>query len=245
MLNTIVAESIDRISGELEKLSKEEFNSGLQHLLSRIISAHKRIIFNGNGYTDEWKKEAAKRGLPNAATTMEALRCLTGEENIAMFEKYHVYNRRELESRYEVFLEDYHNKIRIEGETALEIAGCMVQPAVAKEFAMLTGALADAETAGVSAGLAGLRKSAGELGTALDELSDHCGYERAAERRGQTRTDRSRRQVAAAQIPRNALYLLNRPLHRSCSRLLPGTGTFEPITYGRTRCRTRSNMNVR
>ena len=174
MLNTIVAESIDRISGELEKLSKEEFNSGLQHLLSRIISAHKRIIFNGNGYTDEWKKEAAKRGLPNAATTMEALRCLTGEENIAMFEKYHVYNRRELESRYEVFLEDYHNKIRIEGETALEIAGCMVQPAVAKEFAMLTGALADAETAGVSAGLAGLRKSAEELGTALDELSAKC-----------------------------------------------------------------------
>ena len=174
VLNTIVAESIDRISGELEKLSKEEFNSGLQHLLSRIISAHKRIIFNGNGYTDEWKKEAAKRGLPNAATTMEALRCLTGEENIAMFEKYHVYNRRELESRYEVFLEDYHNKIRIEGETALEIAGCMVQPAVAKEFAMLTGALADAETAGVSAGLAGLRKSAGELGTALDELSAKC-----------------------------------------------------------------------
>ena len=174
VLNTIVAESIDRISDELEKLSKEEFNSGLQHLLSRIISAHKRIIFNGNGYTDEWKKEAAKRGLPNAATTMEALRCLTGEENIAMFEKYHVYNRRELESRYEVFLEDYHNKIRIEGETALEIAGCMVQPAVAKEFAMLTGALADAETAGVSAGLAGLRKSAGELGTALDELSAKC-----------------------------------------------------------------------
>ena len=174
VLNTIVAESIDRISDELEKLSKEEFNSGLQHLLSRIIYAHKRIIFNGNGYTDEWKKEAAKRGLPNAATTMEALRCLTGEENIAMFEKYHVYNRRELESRYEVFLEDYHNKIRIEGETALEIAGCMVQPAVAKEFAMLTGALADAETAGVSAGLAGLRKSAGELGTALDELSAKC-----------------------------------------------------------------------
>ena len=174
VLNTIVAESIDRISGELEKLSKEEFNSGLQHLLSRIISAHKRIIFNGTGYTDEWKKEAAKRGLPNAATTMEALRCLTGEENIAMFEKYHVYNRRELESRYEVFLEDYHNKIRIEGETALEIAGCMVQPAVAKEFAMLTGALADAETAGVSAGLAGLRKSAEELGTALDELSAKC-----------------------------------------------------------------------
>ena len=174
VLNTIVAESIDRISDELEKLSAEEFNTGLQHLLSRIIAAHKRIIFNGNGYTDEWKEEAAKRGLPNAATTMEALRCLTKEENIAMFEKYHVYNRRELESRYEVFLEDYHRKIRIEGETALEIAGCMVQPAVAKEFAMITEALANAKTAGVAAGSAGLQKSAEELGTALDELTIKC-----------------------------------------------------------------------
>ena len=174
VLNTIVAESIDRISDELEKLSAEEFNTGLQHLLSRIIAAHKRIIFNGNGYTDEWKEEAAKRGLPNAATTMEALHCLTKEENIAMFEKYHVYNRRELESRYEVFLEDYHRKIRIEGETALEIAGCMVQPAVAKEFAMITEALANAKTAGVAAGSAGLQKSAEELGTALDELTIKC-----------------------------------------------------------------------
>ena len=174
VLNTIVAESIDRISDELEKLSAEEFNTGLQHLLSHIIAAHKRIIFNGNGYTDEWKEEAAKRGLPNAATTMEALRCLTKEENIAMFEKYHVYNRRELESRYEVFLEDYHRKIRIEGETALEIAGCMVQPAVAKEFAMITEALANAKTAGVAAGSAGLQKSAEELGTALDELTVKC-----------------------------------------------------------------------
>ena len=161
VLNTIVAESIDRISDELEKLPKEEFNTGLQHLLSRIISAHKRIIFNGNGYTDEWKAEAARRGLPNAATTMDALRCLTKEENIAMFEKYRVYNRRELESRYEVFLEDYHRKIRIEGEIALEIAGSMVQPAVAKEFGMIAKALADAKAAGIASGLAGLEKCAG------------------------------------------------------------------------------------
>ena len=174
VLNTIVAESIDRISDELEKLPKEEFNTGLQHLLSRIISAHKRIIFNGNGYTDEWKAEAARRGLPNAATTMDALRCLTKEENIAMFEKYRVYNRRELESRYEVFLEDYHRKIRIEGEIALEIAGSMVQPAVAKEFGMIAKALADAKAAGIASGLAGLEKCAGELGSGLDELSVKC-----------------------------------------------------------------------
>lgn len=174
VLNTIIAESIDRISDELEKLPKEEFNTGLQHLLSRIISAHKRIIFNGNGYTNEWKVEAARRGLPNATTTMDALRCLTKQENIAMFEKYHVYNKRELESRYEVFLEDYHRKIRIEGEIALEIASNMIKPAVVKEFGVVVKTLKNTKKVGIESGLAGLETCANELGDGLDELSAKC-----------------------------------------------------------------------
>ena len=74
---------------------------------------------------------------------MEALRCLTNPENIAMFEKYGVYNRRELESRYEVFLEDYHRRIKIEGEIALEIAESMIRPTVTAEFSRTAGALDD------------------------------------------------------------------------------------------------------
>ena len=163
VLNTIVAESLDRISDELEKLKPADFHAGLQVLLTKIIREHKRIIFNGNGYTEEWKAEAAKRGLPNAATTMEALRCLTNPENIAMFEKYGVYNRRELESRYEVFLEDYHRRIKIEGEIALEIAESMIRPTVS--------ALAAAKAAGVTNGIAGLEKSVAVLGTGLDQLA--------------------------------------------------------------------------
>ena len=171
VLNTIVAESLDRISDELEKLKPADFHAGLQVLLTKIIREHKRIIFNGNGYTEEWKAEAAKRGLPNAATTMEALRCLTTPANIAMFEKYGVYNRRELESRYEVFLEDYHRRIKIEGEIALEIAESMIRPTVTAEFSRNVSALAAAKAAGVTNGIAGLEKSVAVLGTGLDQLA--------------------------------------------------------------------------
>lgn len=159
---------------------------------------------------------------------MDALRCLTKEENIAMFEKYRVYNRRELESRYEVFLEDYHRKIRIEGEIALEIAGSMVQPAVAKEFGMIAKALADAKAAGIASGLAGLEKWRRGTRFRLDELSVKCEALRTAlggcheeiiaamndpaAHRGQARTARPRRQLAAAQIPRDAVHLLTRPV---------------------------------
>lgn len=102
---------------------------------------------------------------------MEALRCLTNPENIAMFEKYGVYNRRELESRYEVFLEDYHRRIKIEGEIALEIAESMIRPTVTAEFSRTAGALAAAKAAGVTNGIAGLEKSVAVLGTGLDQLA--------------------------------------------------------------------------
>ncbi len=170
VLNVIVTEAFDRIASVLEKLSKKDFHDGLQKELCKIIRTHKRIIFNGDGYNDNWLKEAAKRGLPNAKTTMEALRCLTAPANVKMFEKYHVYTKRELESRYEVFLEDYHRRIHIEGEVALEIATSMIYPAVAQEYAKLAAAAATGKSAGVKPGVKALTESAAELGAKLDEL---------------------------------------------------------------------------
>ena len=170
VLNVIVTEAFDRIASVLEKLSKKDFHDGLQKELCKIIRTHKRIIFNGDGYADNWLKEAAKRGLPNAKTTMEALRCLTAPANVKMFEKYHVYTKRELESRYEVFLEDYHRRIHIEGEVALEIATSMIYPAVAQEYAKLAAAAVTAKSAGVKAGVKALSESASQLGAKLDEL---------------------------------------------------------------------------
>ena len=170
VLNVIVCEAFERIASVLEKLPKKEFHDGLQKELRKIIRTHKRIIFNGDGYADNWLKEAAKRGLPNAKTTMEALRCLTAPANVKMFEKYHVYTKRELESRYEVFLEDYHRRIHIEGEVALEIATSMIYPAVAQEYAKLAAAAVTAKSAGVKSGVKALSESAAELGAKLDEL---------------------------------------------------------------------------
>jgi len=169
-LNTIVAEAFDRIADELEKLSEKNFHSGLQKLLHRIVKEHKRIIFNGDGYTDNWLEEAARRGLPNARSTMEAIRALTKDENVALFERYGVYNRRELESRYEVFEENYHRKIHIEGEIALEIAASMIAPVAAREYGELGRSLAAAKEAGLKAGVKALSANALRLGTAFDEL---------------------------------------------------------------------------
>ena len=170
VLNVIVTEAFDRIASVLEKLSKKDFHDGLQKELCKIIRTHTRIIFNGDGYADNWLKEAAKRGLPNAKTTMEALRCLTAPANVKMFEKYHVYTKRELESRYEVFLEDYHRRIHIEGEVALEIATSMIYPAVAQEYAKLAAAAAAGKAAGAKSGVKALNESVAELGAKLDEL---------------------------------------------------------------------------
>ena len=171
VLNVIISEAFERIASVLEKLPKKEFHDGLQKELRKIIRTHKRIIFNGDGYADNWLKEAAKRGLPNAKTTMDALRCLTSPANVKMFEKYHVYTKRELDSRYEVFLEDYHRRIHIEGEVALEIATSMIYPAVVQEYTKLAAAAAAGKSVGVKTGVKSLSGSAAELGAKLDELN--------------------------------------------------------------------------
>ena len=170
VLNTIVAEAFDRISAELEKLGKKDFHAGLQKLLHGIVKEHKRIIFNGDGYTDDWLKEAARRGLPHARTTMEAIKALTKPANVALFEKYGVYNERELKSRYEVFEENYHRKIHIEGEVALEMAENMIFPVAAREYGELSKSLAAAKEAKLAAGIKALTAGANEIGELLDEL---------------------------------------------------------------------------
>jgi glutamine synthetase len=171
VLNTIVASAMDDISEKLEKLKKDDFNSGLQKILSDIIRSHKRIIFNGDNYTADWKIEAAKRALPNDKSTMEALKALTAKKNIEMFEKYNVYSKREMESRYEVFTEEYHKKIRIEGEIALDIARSMILPAVLKEYNEAVSAFSLANSNGIAEGTAALKKNVATLGNSLDELN--------------------------------------------------------------------------
>ena len=170
ILNTIMAESLDYFSERLEKLEAEVFNCGLQKLLQEVLRKHKRIIFNGDNYAQAWKDEAEKRGLPNMPSTMDAIRILKEEKKQAVFEKYGVYSKAEMTSRFEVFLEEYHRKIRIEGQIGLEIARSMIIPVVADEYSRLATALKVAQQDSLKAGTSGLRQSAEALGRGLDEL---------------------------------------------------------------------------
>jgi len=127
-------------------------------------------VFNGNGYEADWPEEAAKRGLPNAPDTPSALAALGKKENAELFEKYGVMTARELESRHEIFLEEYAKKVRIEGTCARDIASEMVFPAVKSEYLETIQAFSQAENVGVSSGTSALRESAVELGSGLDAL---------------------------------------------------------------------------
>ena len=167
VLNTIVAEAFDMISEQLEKLDDKNFHTGLQKILQKIVKEHKRILYNGNGYTEEWVKEAEKRGLPNIRTSMEALKALTKDENIALFEKYGVMNRAEMVSRYEVNVEDYHKRIHIEGEIARDMAKNIILPAVVEAYSK---ALKTNEMA-LNQGFPGLDGYAKSLGEGLNRLT--------------------------------------------------------------------------
>ncbi len=180
VLNTIVAEAVDRIAGELEKSGTAgkakagehtaAFHTALQKILQATLKAHSRIIFNGNGYEAGWLEEAAKRGLPNAPTTPDALSALDKKENRALFEKYGVMTSRELKSRHEIFIEEYATKIRIEGTCARDMASEMILPAVKAEYAETVAAFAAAERMGVSSGTNALMDDLVELGSGLDGL---------------------------------------------------------------------------
>ncbi|HUP88368.1 MAG TPA: glutamine synthetase III [Longimicrobiales bacterium] len=131
ILNTIVAESIDELTNELEETVKKskDIESALEALISRDIKSVKRIIFNGDGYSEEWHKEAEKRGLLNLRTTLDAIPKITDKKNIALFEKYAVLSAREMEAREEIAFDQYFKTVNIEGETTAEMAQTMVFPA--------------------------------------------------------------------------------------------------------------------
>ncbi|NLE42713.1 MAG: glutamine synthetase type III [Lentisphaerae bacterium] len=169
-LNTIVAESLDFISERLEKASAKDFNEALLKIIRDIVAKHRRIVFNGNGYSAEWEAEAARRGLPNLKTTPEALKPLLETVNQKLMEKYGVFSKVEMDSRYEVFLEEYHRKLRIEGEIALEIATSMILPIAATYYGRLSADLASAAQGKLKAGTAGLRRLADQVGAGIDRL---------------------------------------------------------------------------
>ncbi|HBG61210.1 MAG: glutamine synthetase [Omnitrophica WOR_2 bacterium GWF2_38_59] len=130
VLNTIVAEALDEICTILEGVSKKDLNATIQKLLQDIVKKHKRILFNGDNYTEEWLREAKKRGLPNLKNTPEALEALRSPANEKVFGKHGVLSKTELASRYEVYKEMYESVIDYEAKLSLDMAKTMIVPAV-------------------------------------------------------------------------------------------------------------------
>ncbi len=128
MLNTIVANELSLIADKLDAATDKE--ACIKETIRELLTKHQRIIFNGNGYSEEWVEEAAKRGLPNIPCMVEAVPYLTTDKSVAVFERMGVMNRTELEARAEVMLENYAKKINIEARTMIEMANKQIIPAV-------------------------------------------------------------------------------------------------------------------
>ncbi len=130
VLNTIVAEAFSDACDVLEKA--DDFDMAVHDLIKEQATAHQRIVFNGNGYSDEWVKEAERRGLPNIRSMVDAIPALDTDKAVALFEKFNVFTKAELESRVEVNYENYAKAINIEARTMIDMAGKQIIPAVIK-----------------------------------------------------------------------------------------------------------------
>ncbi len=130
VLNTIMAEALDTMADELEEKVRggQEFDQALNEVITGTLRSSDKVIFNGDNYSDEWKQEAARRGLLNLPMTLDATPALEQEENIALFEKYKILNTREIASRLEIILDQYFKTINIEAETTQTIASTMIIP---------------------------------------------------------------------------------------------------------------------
>ena len=168
ILNSIVAESFCEAADRLE--AAEDFESAVHDLIKEYLSDHQRIIFNGDGYSKEWIEEAARRGLPNIPSMVEAVSSLTTEKAIKLFEKFGIFTKAELESRAEILYEQYAKTINIEALTMVDIANKQLVPSVIEFVGMLAETVNATKAAGVeSVVTSDLLKRVSGLLTAMQE----------------------------------------------------------------------------
>ena len=149
VLNTITAEAFKEAADVLEKA--EDFDTAVHDMIKEQLAAHRRVIFNGNGYSDAWVEEAERRGLPNIKAMVDAIPALTKEKSISMFESFKVFTKAELESRVEIEYETYSKAINIEARTMIDMAGKQLIPAVVKYTTVLADSLGKVKSACPSA----------------------------------------------------------------------------------------------
>jgi glutamine synthetase len=183
VLNTIVAESLDYIATKLEAdvKSGKDLNKAIQELLPTIIKEHKKVNFNGNGYSEEWHKEAEKRGLPNLKSTIDVLPVVVRKDTIELFTKYKVYSEKELNSRFNILSEAYVKAVNIEGQTALLMAKTFILPAVLRFQKEVGESVASAKAAGAANPggvelLSTIVSSCNDLSRAISSLEKALGH---------------------------------------------------------------------
>ncbi|MFA5104033.1 MAG: glutamine synthetase III [Candidatus Margulisiibacteriota bacterium] len=192
-LNTIVAEALDEICTKLEADVKagRNFNESLQKILAGIIEKHKRILYNGDNYTEEWAKEAEKRGLPNVKKTPDALKAFNTEKAKKLFSKYGVLSEKELHSRFEIYNETYDKMIEIEAGVTLTMAKTMFIPSAVRAQAELAGsikAVAGSAMTGAAASLEAISSETENLYKAISVLEKTHGADKLIDAMGKVRT---------------------------------------------------------
>lgn len=147
-LNTIMAEELAKFADELEKA--DDFDAALQKLVCKALTDHQRIIFNGNGYSEEWAAEAQKRGLSNLPSTADCMPTYISEKNVALVTKHGIFSESEFRARYAIHLEAYCKIIRIEARTSIDMALQQILPAAASYTASLCEAVIAKKNVGAS-----------------------------------------------------------------------------------------------
>ncbi|WP_078292480.1 glutamine synthetase III [Mycobacterium sp. D16R24] len=173
-INTIMAESLDYIATVLEKEVADgtDFDEAVQQLLTDIITEHGAVVFNGDGYSEEWQTEAAVRGLPNLKTTLDALPELIKPDALALFDKYKVFNDREMHSRYEIGLEQYALTIHVEAKLSLELGLTVVLPAAVRYQTEIAQNVAALKAAGVEPSTTLLEDVSAPISDLVNALAD-------------------------------------------------------------------------
>ena len=149
VLNTIVAEAFADACEVLEKA--DDFDMAVHDYVKKLATEHQRIVFNGNGYSDEWVAEAERRGLPNIRSMVDAIPSLLTDKAVSMFERFGVFNRAELESRVEIKYETYAKAINIEAKTMIDVASKQIIPAVVGYTKSLADTINSVKAAGTEA----------------------------------------------------------------------------------------------
>ena len=177
ILNTAVAECVHQFAEQLKNVPEDKMEDAIHELIKKTIIDHKRVIFNGNGYTDEWIEEATKRGLFNLKSTPDALPQWIADKNIELFTKYHIFTKEEIESRYEIWLESYSKILNIESNTMVEMVQKDFLPSVfayidkvAATAVAKKSVVSDVSTASEGKLIKELSQLADEISTGLETL---------------------------------------------------------------------------